>query len=78
MILASSLLAVVYVWKLVETMYFTDGIGDSNVTSTTSPTSMSLVAWLFVTSCIFFGFHTSFSVEGASVAARVLLEYTKQ
>ncbi len=78
MILASSLLAVVYVWKLVETMYFTDGIGDSNVTSTTSPTSMSLVAWLFVTSCIFFGFHTSFSVEGASAAARVLLEYTKQ
>ena len=77
MILASSLLAVIYVWRLVETMYVSDRIGDSDMDSTTSPTSMSLVAWLFVSSCIFFGFHTSFSVEGASAAARVLLEYTK-
>lgn len=79
MILASSLLAILYIWRFVETAYFVTDAEDNTIElGSKIPFSMAAVTVLFVLACLFFGFHTEFSVDSASEAARVLLEYTRQ
>ncbi len=78
MILASSLLAVLYVWRLVEAMYFSKTEISTLNTGASPSLSMYIIASLLAVSCIFFGFHTSFSVDGASEAAKALMEYTNR
>jgi multicomponent Na+:H+ antiporter subunit D len=73
LVLASSLLAVVYVWRLVETCYFReppDGLDRSDE----APTSMLLPALLLAAACIYFGLDTSWTVGTASLAGESLLE----
>ena len=67
-----------YIWRFVETAYFvTDAEDNTMELGSKVPFSMAIVTVLFVSACLFFGFHTEFSVDSASEAARVLLEYTK-
>ena len=72
LVVATSLIAVAYVWRFVEAAYLsaptaeTPGGGDV-------PRSLLVPAWVMVGACVWFGFDTSFTVEGARRAATLLL-----
>lgn len=72
-IVASSLLAVVYVWRVVEAAYFKtppDGIG---IERREAPLSLLVPTWILAAANIYFGLDTSLPVGVAGHAARVLL-----
>jgi multicomponent Na+:H+ antiporter subunit D len=71
MIVASSLLAVIYVWKLIETLYLAqpaEGLQDQNV-----PLMMMIPLWVMALACIYFGFDTDITLSAARSAAEGLL-----
>jgi len=70
LILLGSLLAVVYVWKLVEAAYLTEPQGDVAVQE--APLSILVPLWLLVIANVYFGVHTEVSVGLAREAAAVL------
>ncbi len=72
LIVASSLLAVAYVWRFVETAYFRDPRRDT-AASTRVPWSMGLPTAVLVFASVYFGLDTSFTVGSASQAAAALL-----
>jgi multicomponent Na+:H+ antiporter subunit D len=72
LILLSSVLAVVYVWRVVEVAYFRDpppGAGEVKE----APFSLLMPAWVLVGAAVFFGVFTSITVGVASQAARLLI-----
>lgn len=70
LILLSSLLAVVYVWRVVEVMFFQDGA--ESATREEVPPSMWIPTWVLIGATIFFGFNTSLTAGVASDAAAML------
>ena len=70
LILLGSLMAVVYVWKLVEAAYLTEP--QSDVAVQEAPLSMLAPLWLLVIANIYFGVQTEVSVGLARQAAAVL------
>jgi len=72
LIVASSLLAVAYVWRFVEAAYFREPRKDV-AEAGTLPWSMGLPAALLVAAAVYFGLDTSFTVGSASQAASHLL-----
>lgn len=72
LILGSSLLAVAYVWRFVETAYFKPLRADCT-DRTEAPLSMLLPAGLLVAAVIYFGLDTRFTVGSAAEAASALL-----
>jgi multicomponent Na+:H+ antiporter subunit D len=70
LILLGSLMAVVYVWKLVEAAYFTKP--QSDVAVQEAPLSLLAPLWLLVIANIYFGVNTEVSVGLARQAATVL------
>lgn len=70
-ILATSLLALVYVWKVVEVAYFKPPVEHRQVTE--APLSLLLPTWLLATSNLYFGIDTRYSWGIAVEAARTLL-----
>jgi multicomponent Na+:H+ antiporter subunit D len=70
LILLGSLLAVVYVWKLVEAAYLTEPQGEVVVQE--APLSMLVPLWLLVIANVYFGVQTDVSVGLAREAAAVL------
>ncbi len=70
LILLGSLLAVVYVWKLVEAVYLTKPQGDVAVQE--APPSLLVPLWLLVIANVYFGLHTEVSVGLARQAAAAL------
>jgi multicomponent Na+:H+ antiporter subunit D len=70
-ILASSLIAVAYVWRVVEAAYLR--MPATPQTRTEAPPAMLAAGLAMVVLCVYFGFETSFSVGGASDAAALLL-----
>jgi multicomponent Na+:H+ antiporter subunit D len=73
LILLSSLLALVYVWRIVELCYFREPSAQLAV-AREAPMSMLIPAWLLVAACVFFGLYTEATVGAASRAAQALLE----
>ena len=71
-IVASSLIAAAYVWRIVEAAYLRPG-GEAGV-SREAPPGMLAAGVAMAALCVYFGFETSFSVGAASDAARFLLE----
>lgn len=72
LVLIGSLLAVVYVWKLVEVAYFqTPDDGEEGVIRE-APFAILLPTWLLVIANIYFGVHTDFTVTVSDTAVRVL------
>ena len=70
-IVLSSLLAVAYVWRFVETAYLrAPPVADTVVRE--APLSMLVPAWLLIGATIWFGLDTTFTVGSASAAARLL------
>src|SRR6266540_770603 len=72
LIVASSLIAVAYVWRFVEAAYL-QAPGPEAPRRGEMPLSMLLPAWLMVGACIYFGVWTSFNIGFASSAAELLL-----
>ncbi len=72
LILASSLLAVAYVWRFVEAAYFSEP-GDDIAGRASVPLSMSLPTAVLVAATVYFGLDTSFTVGSASQAAAMLV-----
>jgi multicomponent Na+:H+ antiporter subunit D len=70
-IVAASLIAVVYVWRVVEVAYLRPAREDSPRGE--APAGMLAAALGMVLLCVYFGFETSFSVGGAREAAELLL-----
>jgi len=71
LILAGSLLAVVYVWKVVEAAYFQDYVGDLDVSE--APLSLLVPIWILVLANFYFGIDATFTSGVARQAAEILL-----
>ena len=74
LVLASSLLAVIYVWRVVEVAYFREPAANHEVTE--APLSMLLPLWALTIGCFYFGLETGYSVDIARAAAQSLLGVT--
>lgn len=72
-ILLGSLLAVVYVWKLVEALYFKPQEQESAPTVKEAPLELLIPAWILVLANIYFGFDTELTVGTAQQAAQLLV-----
>jgi len=71
-VVASSLLAVVYVWRFVEAAYF--HAPDARIAKLReAPLSMLVPAWLVIAACVYFGLDTDLTLGGAAAAAGELL-----
>jgi multicomponent Na+:H+ antiporter subunit D len=72
LVLAGSLLAVMYVWKLVEAAYFQKPVGDA-VSIREAPLSLLIPVWILIVANVYFGIDTSLTVGVAETAAATLL-----
>jgi len=72
LILMSSLLAVIYIWRVVEVAYFRQPPEDAPEIRE-APLSLLVPIWVLAGATVFFGVFTSLSVGVASAAARMLL-----
>jgi multicomponent Na+:H+ antiporter subunit D len=71
MIVASSLLAVVYVWRVVEVLYMQKAPEDRAPGD--APLSMLVPIWIMAAACIWFGLATDLTIGAAETAARGLM-----
>lgn len=72
LILASSLITLVYVWRVIETAYFQPA-PETALPVREAPPSLLLATWLLIGATIYFGFDTRASVDVARRAAELLL-----
>ncbi len=72
LIVATSLIALGYVWRFVEAAYLREPAPDLPRPGE-APLSMLIPAWLLVVACIYFGFETSFNVGFAAEAVQHLM-----
>lgn len=72
LVVASSMIALGYVWRFVEVAYLRQPHPDAPRVGE-APLSMLVPAWLLVAACIYFGFETSFNVGFAGEAVRLLM-----
>ena len=70
-VLGGSLLAVVYVWRVVEVAYFHDYVGDLELRE--APLSLLVPTWALVVANFYFGIDATFTSDVARGAAEVLL-----
>jgi multicomponent Na+:H+ antiporter subunit D len=70
-IVASSLIAVAYVWRVVEAAYLRES--PAGAARREAPAGMLAAGLAMAALCVYFGFFTSLNVEGAREAAALLL-----
>lgn len=73
LVLLGSLLAVMYVWKLVEAAYFQAPPEGENARVQEAPLSLLIPAWILILANIYFGIDTSLTIGVAETAASSLL-----
>lgn len=71
LIVFSSLLAIAYVWKVVEAAYFEDGTAGAAPVSE-APLSMLVPTWILILANVYFGIDTSLTLGVAEKAAMAL------
>ena len=71
LVVLSSLLSVVYVWRVIEVAYFSEAPGDASRRD--APLWMLIPTWILIGATVYFGLFTGLSVGMASEAARQLL-----
>ena len=71
LIVASSLLAVIYVWRVIETLYLTEP--SQEVTAREAPLSMLIPLWIMALACIYFGLDSDLTLNASKTAAEGLL-----
>ncbi len=72
-VLLASLIAVVYIWRVVEAAYFQDP-PDHSAGVEDAPLAMQVPVWIMVAAILYFGVSTSLSAGVARRAAAMLLE----
>lgn len=72
LLLATSLLAALYIWKVVEVAYFQTADDDTREVRE-APLSMLIPTWVLAGSTVFFGIYGRFTVESAQTAASALM-----
>ncbi len=72
-ILLGSLLALVYIWRVVEVAYFRP-ISPERASVQEAPLSMVIPTWILIGTTLYFGIETSLTVGTADQAARFLME----
>jgi multicomponent Na+:H+ antiporter subunit D len=72
LILVSSLLAVIYFWKVIEVAYFKERSADAGAISEV-PISMLIPMWVLVGTNVYFGIDTDLTVSSAMAAAKSLI-----
>ena len=71
LLLISSLIAVVYIWRVIEVFYFTPP--PDGAKSREAPAMMLAMVVLMAAATVYFGLDTRLSVGAANEAARILL-----
>lgn len=72
LILVGSLLAVIYIWKIVEVLFFQDVDEDMHRDVKEAPLALLVPLWIMALANIAFGLDTQFSVDIAEAAIRML------
>ena len=72
-ILVSSLMAVVYIWRIVEALYFGEPV-EADSPRSEAPLQLLLVTWLVAILNVFFGLFPQVPLQLANKAAALLLE----
>jgi multicomponent Na+:H+ antiporter subunit D len=72
LIIVSSLLAVIYFWKVIESAYFKPR-PDGATEIKEAPLSMLIPIWVMVGSNFYFGINTDFTISIATKAAKSLI-----
>ena len=70
-ILVGSLIAVIYLWKLVEVLFFRPA-EQSDTTVKEAPLSLLIPMWILVAANVYFGLNTHLTVDVAQTAAKIL------
>ncbi len=73
LILIGSLLAIVYVWRVVETAWFGQP-SERTASAGEAPISMLATTWILILANLYFGVQTDLTASLAGEAARVLIE----
>lgn len=71
LIVASSLLAVIYVWRMIEALYLTET--SAELPARQAPLSMVVPLWIMALACIYFGFDSDLTLSASKTAAEGLL-----
>lgn len=71
LIVASSLLAVIYVWRVIETLYLTAPA--EGAARREAPLAMLIPMWIAALACIYFGFDATLPVGASQTAAEALM-----
>ena len=72
LIVASSLIAVIYIWRVIESAYFREPPEDL-LDVKEAPLSLLIPTWILVLANVYFGFETSLPVSMAELAAQTLM-----
>lgn len=75
-ILVSSLMAVIYVWRIVETLFLRAPAGDDDTTVREAPLLMQIATWVMVAASIVLGLYATPLVDAAQRAATTLMGTT--
>ena len=70
LVVATSLISALYVWRFVEMAYLREPVGE--VRRDEAPWSMLIPAWVMIIACTYFGLEISYSLAGAQEAASAL------
>ncbi|MBT6406757.1 MAG: monovalent cation/H+ antiporter subunit D family protein, partial [Rhodospirillaceae bacterium] len=70
LVVLGSLLAVIYIWRVIEAAYFKD---PSNDTITEAPLSMLAPMWVMALASVYFGIDATRTLDIATSAAQTLL-----
>ena len=71
-ILFTSLLAIIYIWRVIEQLYFREPKPE-NADVKEAPTLLLICTWVMIISTIYFGIDTRFPVNTATAAAEILI-----
>ncbi len=72
LVIISSLLALIYVWKIIEHLYFMEC--NSEIALKRISFRILCPVWILCTACIYFGFETSLILESSELVADIFLE----
>ena len=70
LIIVSSLFAVIYIWKIIEVLYFSESSESYNEVSFLT----LMPIWILALFCIFLGINTSLTVDVANMATEILFK----
>jgi len=73
LVLMTSLMAVVYIWRVVESVYFSEFNGSDADEITEAPLGLLLPTWVLAILCLYFGVNGTFTALAASSAAANLM-----